>query len=71
MAPARGVPAEPRVLSSRGARTAGKFETDLTDDLSDLTPENLAALLDWRTFYTEHKVGTAPAPKLSPLNILF
>lgn len=49
----------------------GKFDVDLTDDLSDLTPENLAALVDWRTFYLEHKVGygpqTYPAPGTCPL----
>ena len=36
--------------------TAGKLDVDLTDDLSGLTAENLAALVDWRTFYFEHKV---------------
>ena len=36
---------------------SGKFKDDLTDDATDLTPENLAALVEWRTFYTEHKVG--------------
>lgn len=35
---------------------AGKWKDDITDDITDLTPENLAALLEWRTFYLDHKV---------------
>ena len=33
----------------------GNFTDDLTDDLTGLTPENSAALVDWRNFYMEHK----------------
>ncbi len=39
------------------ARFAGDFESDLTDDLTGLEPKSLAALVDWRKFYMQHKVG--------------
>ena len=39
------------------AQHTGDFEKDLTDDLTGLEPKSLAALVDWRRFYMEHKVG--------------
>ena len=47
---------------------AGKWKDDITDDVTDLTPENLAALLEWRTFYLDHKVRPINSCKIQHLH---
>jgi len=36
----------------------GDFKNDLTDDIADLRPEDIAAILQWRDFYESHKEYT-------------
>jgi hypothetical protein len=33
----------------------GDFQNDLTDDIADLRPEDIASILHWREFYENHK----------------
>jgi hypothetical protein len=35
----------------------GKFTEDLTDDVSDFTDAQMAAVVEWATFYREHKAS--------------